>query len=89
LFSYSFGLEFSFEIHPRRHFFIPYYGFELGGFIQKNFNRAGYFNPLLGLNLLYTKKVALSAAGGYYYPFSHFEELQGYYARLSLRIIFW
>ena len=89
LFAYAFGFELSFESHPRRHFFIPYYGFELGGFIQKYFDKVGYVIPDLGIHLIYSKKIALSCSGGYVYPFSNFEALQGYYAKASLRIIFW
>ncbi len=89
LFSFSFGFEFSFEKHPNRHIFIPYYGLEYGGFIQKYFNTVGCIIPDAGIFLLYSKRIALSCSGGYVYPFSNFEMLQGYYAKASLRIIFW
>jgi hypothetical protein len=86
---YSVGLDMSLERNPKRNYFIPYFGLEMGGISNKNFGTSLQFTPMLGLHLISRQNLFLNVQGGYMYPVKNFDLLQGYMLQAGLNFSFW
>jgi hypothetical protein len=89
VFLYSAGIDLSFEKNPKRFFFVPYFGFEVGGLSQKSYGTTIQFTPTAGLHLISKKNFVVDLCGGYVYPIRNFEYLAGWYGDLSLNFVLW
>ncbi len=89
MFMYALGLDLSIEKNPKRNFLVPYFGLEFGGLSQKSVGSTVQFTPLLGIHLLSQKNFFLNVRGGYVYPVSNFETLQGWFGQVGLNFSLW
>ncbi len=89
LFCYLLGLSFSFEKNPQRNFLVPYFGLEFGGLSQKQFGTTGQFTPTLGLHIVAKKNLFINLQGGYVYPITNFDNLQGIFMEAGLNFALW
>ena len=89
MFMYTTGINLSFEKNPNRSFLIPFFGLEFGGMSQKQSGTTVQFTPTVGLHLLAKKNIYLKVHGGYVYPISNFENMQGWTAQAGLNFALW
>lgn len=89
LFCYLLGLSFSFEKNPQRNYLVPFFGLEFGGLSQKQFGTTGQFTPTLGLHLVAKKNLFINLQGGYVYPITNFDNLQGIFMEAGLNFALW
>jgi hypothetical protein len=89
MFMYTLGLDLSLEKNPKRSYLIPYFGLEFGGMSQKQFGSTIQFTPTLGIHLLAKKNIFINVHGGYVYPVSNFETLQGWFGQAGLNFALW
>lgn len=89
MFMYTLGLDLSLEKNPKRSFLIPYFGLEFGGISQKQFGSTVQFTPTLGIHILSKKNLFINIHGGYVYPLSNFEMLQGWFGQAGLNFALW
>ncbi len=89
MFMYTTGINLSFEKNPNRLFLIPFFGLEFGGMSQKQSGTTVQFTPTFGLHLLAKKNIYLKVHGGYVYPISNFENMQGWTAQAGLNFALW
>lgn len=89
MFMYTIGLDLSLEKNPKRSFLIPYFGLEFGGLSQKQFGSTVQFTPTLGIHLLSKKNLFINVHGGYIYPISNFDMLQGWVAQVAINFALW
>jgi hypothetical protein len=88
-FFYEVGTIVSFEGNASRRFLIPYAGFGLGGFTETNYGTRLGVDGSLGLFLLYTRPVVVTAEGTYFIPFTQVEALRGAMGRLTASFALW
>jgi hypothetical protein len=86
---YSVGLDMSLERNPKRNYFIPYFGLELGGLSNKAFGSTLQFTPMVGVHLVSRQNLFLNVQAGYIYPVKNFEMLQGTNLQAGLNFSFW
>lgn len=89
LFCYSVGLSFSFEKNPKRSYLVPFFGLEFGGLSQSQWGTTGQFTPTLGLHLASKRNLFLNLQGGYVYPITNFDILQGVYLEAGINFALW
>jgi len=89
MFMYTMGLDLSLEKNPKRSYLIPYFGLEFGGLSQKQFGSTAQFTPTFGIHLLSKKNIFINVHGGYLYPLTNFETLQGWFAQAGLNFALW
>lgn len=89
LFCYSLGLSFSFEKNPQRNYLVPFFGLEFGGLSQKQFGTTGQFTPTLGLHIVSRKNLFINLQGGYVYPVTNFDILQGLFIETGINFALW
>lgn len=89
LFCYSVGLSFSFEKNPGRTILVPYFGLEFGGISQSQWGTTGQFTPTLGLHFVAKRNMYVSFQGGYVYPITNFDILQGVFLELGINFALW
>jgi hypothetical protein len=89
MFMYTLGLDLSLEKNPKRQFLIPYFGLEFGGISQKQFGTTTQFTPTFGIHILSSKTLFINIHGGYVYPFSNFETLQGWFGQAGVNFALW
>lgn len=88
-FSYAAGLDMSLERNPKRNYFIPYFGLEMGGLSNKSFGTTLQFTPTLGMHVVSRQNLFINLQAGYMYPVKNFDLLQGYAFQASLNFSFW
>ena len=86
---YDVGTIVSFEGNASRRFLIPYTGVGFGGISESDYGTRLAVNASLGLFLLYTRAVVVTAEGGYFVPFTQFDTLRGATARLTASFALW
>ena len=86
---YSLGVGLSFERNPRRLYFIPFFGLEIGGFSQKSYGTTLQFTPTFGTHFVVKRNITLGFSIGYMYPIQNFEHLAGWYGDFSLNFVLW
>ncbi len=84
----SAGTNLSFESNTNRNFLLPYFGIELGGLYSKDISTF-QFTPVIGCQLISTKRFIWSAQGGYLYSIKKFDDYSGYTIGTSLNILLW
>ena len=89
LFCYSFGLSFSFEKNPKRSYLVPFFGLEFGGLSQSQWGTTGQFTPTLGLHLVSKRNLFINIQGGYVYPITNFDILQGLFLEAGVNFALW
>ncbi|MCU0434670.1 MAG: hypothetical protein MUC87_14540 [Bacteroidia bacterium] len=89
MFMYTLGLDLSLEKNPKRTFLIPYFGLEFGGISQKQFGSTVQFTPTFGIHVLSKKNLFINLQGGYMYPISNFEMLQGWMGQAGVNFALW
>lgn len=82
------GVNLSFEGNLDRKFLIPYFGMEIGGLYQRDFN-SFHFTPLTGIQLISTKRVIWSTQVGYQYTTKLFDEYSGFTMGSTLNLLLW
>ena len=86
---YETGITLSFERNAGRRFFIPFFGFTLGGLAHAELRNTAFFYPMVGVNIVWDKHLTASLEGGYHIPFTRVDELRGFRAQLSVRFSVW
>ncbi len=89
LFAYTLGLDLSLEKNPKREYLVPYFGLELGGFSQSQIGTLMHFTPILGIHIVSKKNLFVNIHGGYVYPVTSFDILQGYFLQAGLNFALW
>jgi len=89
LFLYSVGISLSIEKNPKRIWVVPYFGLEFGGMSQKKWGTTAQFTPTLGLHIISKKNIFVNAQGGYIYPVTKFDLLQGWYFQGGINFALW
>jgi len=89
MFMYTLGLDLSLEKNPKRTYLIPYFGLEFGGLSQKQLGTTVQFTPIAGVHVLSKKNVFINLHGGYMYPLSNFEMLQGWFGQAGVNFSLW
>jgi len=89
LFCYSLGLSFSFEKNPKRGYLVPFFGLEFGGLSQSQFGTTGQFTPTLGLHIVSKRNLFINLQGGYVYPITDFDILQGMFLEVGINFALW
>ncbi|MBN1339718.1 MAG: hypothetical protein JXA03_10365 [Bacteroidales bacterium] len=89
LFCYSVGLSFSFEKNPKRSYLVPFFGLEFGGLSQSQWGTTGQFTPTLGLHLISKRNLFINFQGGYVYPVTQFDIIQGLYLEAGINFALW
>ncbi|MBN3036316.1 MAG: hypothetical protein JW861_12090 [Bacteroidales bacterium] len=89
LFCYSVGLSFSFEKNPKRAYLVPFFGLEFGGLSQSQWGTTGQFTPTLGLHVVSKRNLFINIQGGYVYPITNFDILQGLYLEAGINFALW
>ena len=89
LFMYTFGVDLSLERNPARSFLIPYFGLEFGGISQKQLGSTVQFTPTFGVHIFSKKNLFVNLQGGYVYPVSNYEVLQGWTGQAGLNFALW
>nr|NQU91962.1 hypothetical protein [Bacteroidota bacterium] len=89
LFCYSVGLSFSFEKNPKRPYLVPFFGLEFGGLSQSQWGTTGQFTPTLGLHLVSKRNLFINIQGGYVYPITNFDILQGLFLEAGVNFALW
>lgn len=80
LFSYLGGFYLSFERNVSRHWLIPFYGTEFGGFVQEQLGKPFHFTLFGGLQLFANRSFVVSLRGGYRSVPARPNELSGLHA---------
>ncbi len=88
-FLYAVGLDMSLERNPKRNYFIPYFGLEMGGISNKNFGTTLQFTPTLGMHVVSRQNLFVNLQAGYMYPVNNFDLLQGYAFQGGVNFSFW
>lgn len=88
-FLYAVGLDMSLERNPKRNYFIPYFGLEMGGISNQKFGTSLQFTPTLGMHLVSRENLFVNIQAGYMYPVNNFDLLQGYSFQAGLNFSFW
>ena len=88
-FLYAVGLDMSLERNPKRNYFIPYFGLEMGGISNQKFGTSLQFTPTLGVHLVSRQNLFVNLQAGYMYPVNNFDLLQGYNFQAGLNFSFW
>ena len=88
-FNFGFGLNLSFERNPTRRFLIPYFGFEMGSFYQKNVGSLLTLTPTMGIWAYTDQNILIHLNGGYVLPSTKLEELRGYKVSAGLNFSLW
>lgn len=88
IFFASWGLNLAFEGKTKRKYFIPNFGLESGGLFQRDFSTF-QFTPMVGVQLVSTKRLLWSAQGGYQYTTRKFDEYSGYVFSSGLNVLLW
>lgn len=89
LFCYSVGLSFSFEKNPKRTYLVPFFGLEFGGLSQSQWGTTGQFTPTLGIHFAAQRNLYINFQGGYVYPITQFDILQGPYFEAGVNFALW
>jgi len=89
IFCYSLGLSFSFEKNPKRAFLVPFFGLEFGGLSQSQWGTTGQFTPTLGLHIISKRNLFINIQGGYVYPITNFDILQGLFLEAGVNFALW
>ncbi|MCD4664524.1 MAG: hypothetical protein K8R68_04570 [Bacteroidales bacterium] len=89
LFCYSLGLSFSFEKNPKRAHLVPFFGLEFGGLSQSQWGTTGQFTPTLGLHIISKRNLFINIQGGYVYPITNFDILQGLFLEAGVNFALW
>lgn len=89
LFCYSLGLSFSFEKNPKRGHLVPFFGLEFGGLSQSQWGTTGQFTPTLGLHIISNRNLFVNIQGGYVYPITNFDILQGLFLEVGVNFALW
>ena len=89
MFNYALGLSLSIEKNPNRVLFIPYFGLEFGGLSQSKWGTTAAFTPTLGLHLVSKKNLFVNFQGGYVYPITNFDMLQGWNFQCGVNFALW
>jgi len=89
LFNYAIGLSLSIEKNPGRVFLVPYFGLEFGGLSQKTWGTIPEFTPTLGVHLISQKNLFINLQGGYVYPITNFDLLQGWNFQGGINFALW
>lgn len=87
--TYSAGVTFSFERMPKRDFFIPYFGVEIGSITQKQISSSFQITPIAGLHVVAKPNIFVNIHGGYVYPNTNSEALGGYTGQITVNFSFW
>ncbi|MBI3133791.1 MAG: hypothetical protein HYZ14_03865 [Bacteroidetes bacterium] len=88
IFYCNMGLNLSLEGKTDRKFLIPYFGLETGGLFQRDFSTM-QFSPVVGFQLVSTKKILWNVQGGYQYTTKKFDEYSGYTFSSTFNILLW
>lgn len=89
MFSYAVGLSLSIEKNPGRTLFVPYFGLEFGGLSQSTWGTTAEFTPTLGIHLISQKNLFVNLQGGYVYPITNFDLLQGWRFQCGVNFALW
>ncbi len=89
MFSYSLGISMSVEKNPKRTVMVPYFGLEFGGLSQKSWGTTAQFTPTLGCHLVSRRNLFINVQGGYVYPVSNFDILQGWNVSAGVNFALW
>jgi len=89
LFCYSLGLSFSFEKNPKRAYLVPFFGLEFGGLSQSQWGTTGQFTPTMGLHIISKRNLFINLQGGYVYPITNFDILQGLFLEAGVNFALW
>ncbi len=89
LFCYSIGLSLSFEKNPKRSYLVPFFGLEFGGLSQSQWGTTGQFTPTLGLHIISKRTLFINIQGGYVYPITKFDILQGLFLEFGVNFALW
>lgn len=89
IFCYSLGLSFSFEKNPKRTILVPYFGLEFGGLSQSQWGTTGQFTPTLGIHFVARRNMYVNLQGGYVYPITNFDILQGLFLEAGINFALW
>ncbi len=89
IFCYSLGLSFSFEKNPKRSYLVPFFGLEFGGLSQSQWGTTGQFTPTLGLHIISKRNLFVNIQGGYVYPITNFDILQGLFLEAGINFALW
>ena len=89
LFCYSLGLSLSFEKNPKRSYLVPFFGLEFGGLSQSQWGTTGQFTPTLGLHIISKRTLFINIQGGYVYPITKFDILQGLFLEFGVNFALW
>jgi len=88
IFFANLGLNLSFEGSTDRKFVIPYFGLEMGGLFQRDFS-SFQFTPVIGIQLLSSKRIIWNLQGGYQYTTKRFDEYSGYSISSTINVLLW
>jgi hypothetical protein len=89
-FFYTAGLNLSLERNPRRLFAIPYFGIELGGMYNAQWESNIFqFTPVAGVWVYADQTNTISLTGGYLIPSDQFETLRGWRASVGGTFSLW
>ena len=89
LFSYSLGLSMSFEKNPKRSYLVPFFGLEFGGLSQSQWGTTGQFTPTVGIHIIAKRNLYINLQGGYVYPITNFDILQGVFFEVGVNFALW
>jgi hypothetical protein len=88
-FFYGIGVNLSIERNAQRNFLIPYYGFEFGGFYNKDIKNTIYLSPLAGFWLYSSQNFFVNLSAQYVFPTSAFEDFKGLKGNLGFNFSLW
>lgn len=89
MFNYAVGLSLSIEKNPGRVLLVPYFGLEFGGLSQTSWGTIAEFTPTLGVHIISQKNLFINLQGGYVYPITNFDLLQGWNFQAGINFALW